>query len=617
MRAYCLAVVLILAMISALYCIPIEVVYTGDSCACPKSLNYLVNVPPPPQPKESKRYEHGYKLEVPPPAKTKMTYTFDFTVQEPKTPIPMEDEKLNLYAKVDRITAHKKDCVPTKGVKSPLCKCVGKCQCSHCRYVSSAMPLETVIRQSSQSYDHPNSLYKTSKRTPYPVLAWAAIVTPVKKEPTFHENQLVAPFRSRSRRDLSSIFGLNRKTNNEKRSERMIKQYTKRLPPKEEVTTMPSIIPSLGENFKPFAVFPKLNDVKRPFEKLHEMMFSPPGGQQRKKRDIKGEYDMLEKEREQMDLTLPEIIQYMPETLDPNFKRGRCQFGNCQLHGQHLHKSHKKEFGDDKAGQSLANDEPINYEASDDHKNVSGKGDQDQDNEGTHNSSNASSENDINRSSSLSPKKRNVNHYSCSHLKHFISPPPPSEGYYIESYDDARPFPPTGPFYEPPYDMRSSQYDAANPAYLYPLQPVYPTSHTPQQFYAPEPEYQVGPKESYDLPTTYPSHLRQSLNDDVHITREPINSPLPPGFNVNPYLDQVIADIVSQHVAFIESHSPKDDELVEHPLAWQDKETKSFLKLLAEGRFQRLFGEEDERPDAYAPAGFFRLQFPPARPSYH
>lgn len=45
------------------------------------------------------------------------------------------------------------------------------------------------------------------------------------------------------------------------------------------------------------------------------------------RRDIKGEYELLEKEREQMDLTLPEIIQFMPETLQPDFKRGQCYFG--------------------------------------------------------------------------------------------------------------------------------------------------------------------------------------------------------------------------------------------------------------------------------------------------
>ncbi|XP_055842623.1 uncharacterized protein LOC129909574 [Episyrphus balteatus] len=49
------------------------------------------------------------------------------------------------------------------------------------------------------------------------------------------------------------------------------------------------------------------------------------------KRDIKGEYDLLQREQSEMDLTIPEIIQYMPETMMPNFKRGKCNIGckNC------------------------------------------------------------------------------------------------------------------------------------------------------------------------------------------------------------------------------------------------------------------------------------------------
>lgn len=87
---------------------PIEVVYTGDSCDCPKHLNYLVNIPPPPKPKVYEPSEYGYKLDVPIPARAKVTYSFDFMVEEPKKPPPPEESKLDLYAKIDRITAHKK-----------------------------------------------------------------------------------------------------------------------------------------------------------------------------------------------------------------------------------------------------------------------------------------------------------------------------------------------------------------------------------------------------------------------------------------------------------------------------------------------------------------------------
>lgn len=47
-------------------------------------------------------------------------------------------------------------------------------------------------------------------------------------------------------------------------------------------------------------------------------------GRRLTKRDIKGEYDLLEQDRAKIDLTAPEIIQFMPETLNPDFKRGPC-----------------------------------------------------------------------------------------------------------------------------------------------------------------------------------------------------------------------------------------------------------------------------------------------------
>lgn len=46
-----------------------------------------------------------------------------------------------------------------------------------------------------------------------------------------------------------------------------------------------------------------------------------------RKRDIKGEFDLLEQERSRIDLTAPEIIQFMPETLNPDFKPGQCHVG--------------------------------------------------------------------------------------------------------------------------------------------------------------------------------------------------------------------------------------------------------------------------------------------------
>lgn len=82
--------------------------YTGENCDCPKNLNYLVHAPPPPPENPYTPGEYGYRLDVPAPSKPKVSYTFDGTVQEPKRPEPTEEEKWNLYAKVDRITAPKK-----------------------------------------------------------------------------------------------------------------------------------------------------------------------------------------------------------------------------------------------------------------------------------------------------------------------------------------------------------------------------------------------------------------------------------------------------------------------------------------------------------------------------
>ena len=54
--------------------------------------------------------EYGYKMDVPPPVqgKAKVTYSFDFTVLEPKRPPPTEQSNLNLNAKMDRIMMPKK-----------------------------------------------------------------------------------------------------------------------------------------------------------------------------------------------------------------------------------------------------------------------------------------------------------------------------------------------------------------------------------------------------------------------------------------------------------------------------------------------------------------------------
>lgn len=86
---------------------PYDIVYTGEACDCPKTLGYKINVPKLEKPKEYSQNEYGYKVDVPVQAKAKVTYSFDFTVEEPRTPKPPKSTKLNLYAKIDRITMNR------------------------------------------------------------------------------------------------------------------------------------------------------------------------------------------------------------------------------------------------------------------------------------------------------------------------------------------------------------------------------------------------------------------------------------------------------------------------------------------------------------------------------
>ncbi|XP_065363575.1 uncharacterized protein Cp7Fb [Calliphora vicina] len=294
-------------LISCVHAGPIEVIYSGDSCDCPKNLDYLVNLPPPPVPKEFTPSEYGYKLDVPLQAKAKVTYSFDFTVEEPKAPPPPPEDKLEIFAKIDRMTAHKKDCLAAKALPNT-------CSCNRCIAKRQVSPEDRATRY-ARSFLHPNSI---DNMTPSTSQIMAIFLEPLK------QTQLGAS-KTRNKRDISRIFMRPRK--NEKRSDRVVKQYNKRL------KDQPSNKAFLAETPKPIrsrsiaAAAPPTN--VRPLQQLTSFLTLP---RFRNKRDIKGEYDLIEKEREQMDLTLPEIIQYMPETLDPNFKRNQCHFGQrCQL----------------------------------------------------------------------------------------------------------------------------------------------------------------------------------------------------------------------------------------------------------------------------------------------
>ncbi|XP_041675182.1 uncharacterized protein LOC121530321 isoform X2 [Drosophila eugracilis] len=99
-----------LVLVTLVHTAPVEVVYTGESCACPTQLGYQLNVPNPAKPKKYVGGEYGYRVEKPVQAKAKISYSFDFTVEQPRTPAPPKNNPSNLYAKVDRITVNKSDC---------------------------------------------------------------------------------------------------------------------------------------------------------------------------------------------------------------------------------------------------------------------------------------------------------------------------------------------------------------------------------------------------------------------------------------------------------------------------------------------------------------------------
>lgn len=94
-------------MMAVLQAAPLEVVYTGESCACPTQLGYQLNVPNPPKAKKYAANDYGYRVEKPVQTKAKISYSFDFTVEQPRTPAPPKTNPAKLYAKVDRVTVNK------------------------------------------------------------------------------------------------------------------------------------------------------------------------------------------------------------------------------------------------------------------------------------------------------------------------------------------------------------------------------------------------------------------------------------------------------------------------------------------------------------------------------
>ncbi|KAM8719066.1 hypothetical protein ACLKA7_011727 [Drosophila subpalustris] len=267
---------------------PVQVVYTGEEgCACPTQLGYQLNVPNPSKPKKYEGGEYGYRVEKPVQTKAKISYSFDFTVEQPRTPVPPKNKPAKLYAKVDRVAVNKADC---RADHKTSCSC-SSCSAAKPRYVANKV-----------------------QTSPDP-------------KPNCNGNAI------RRRRDLSSHGSLLRKRimrqqQMEQRPARYVKLYHKDLDAQQQQQHKMRLFGLIPTHEIPLNS-PK---SKRKAKKAPAMSSnSKPSkhwlGVGRRKRDIKGEYDLLEMERANADLTAPEIIQYMPETLNPNFKRGQCHMG--------------------------------------------------------------------------------------------------------------------------------------------------------------------------------------------------------------------------------------------------------------------------------------------------
>ncbi|XP_016922985.2 uncharacterized protein Cp7Fb isoform X1 [Drosophila suzukii] len=265
-----ISLILGLVLVTLVHTAPVEVVYTGEGCDCPTQLGYQLNVPSPPKPKKYVGGEYGYRVEKPVQTKAKISYSFDFTVEQPRTPAPPKTNPSKLYAKVDRITVNKADC---QAKNKSTCGC-SSCSSHKPRYVAPPIKSPNAIRR-RRDLHQPGSLIRRR---------------------------------------------LMRQQQLQERPPRYVKLYHKDLTPAQQKQHLKlfGLIPVESE--QPVAASPK---SKRKTKKTQPSWIV----RRLKKRDIKGEYDLLEQERSQIDLTAPEIIQFMPETLNPDFKPGQCHMG--------------------------------------------------------------------------------------------------------------------------------------------------------------------------------------------------------------------------------------------------------------------------------------------------
>ncbi|KAH8304700.1 hypothetical protein KR044_000704 [Drosophila immigrans] len=302
MQSITVAITLLMLQLSSAAPAPVQVIYTGDEgCACPTKLGYQLNVPNPGKPKKYEGGDYGYRVEKPVQTKAKISYSFDFTVEQPRTPVPPKHKPAKLYAKVDRVAVHKSGASPTR--VCPTLKAKRSLQSfTDCR--AAQKPSSSCSCSSCSSADKPRYVAQQS-----------------------NTNSISNAIRRR--RDLGSHGSLLRKRimrhqQLQSRPARYVKYYHKDLDLAAQQQAQHKM--RLFGHLLPAQETPQAN--KRKTKKAANAKQSKRWpGFGRRKRDIKGEYDLLEQERAKLDLTAPEIIQYMPETLNPNFKRGQCHMG--------------------------------------------------------------------------------------------------------------------------------------------------------------------------------------------------------------------------------------------------------------------------------------------------
>ncbi|XP_050330795.1 uncharacterized protein LOC126759743 [Bactrocera neohumeralis] len=655
-----------LGLIALAHCIPVEVIYTGEGCDCPSKLDFSVNVPRVAKPKKCHTpYEYGYKVEVPRQTKAKVSYSIDFSVEEPRPPKPTKPSKLNLYATVDRVAINKGDCEDSYAASSApsTCRC-GQCGISQpsYRYVFNDMATPSLpckcrrpnckcnlCRAQSTPFS-PNAIFMGKPfsdlmSAPMPLANGGG-----EGDDGYVNNggggAEVGAVNIRRKRDLHrTLFGSRKAT--KERPSRFVKLYHKNL------SETPRRLFDFEERSNRQQRRQQQSTPKKPKRKAKKPRYTHQQRSRLVKRDIKGEYELLEKEREQMDLTLPEIIQFMPETLQPDFKRGQCYFGCGIQHSQQTKSTENNPNTNTKTDNnpnSSTEYSMLSHEINTDHPDVTitytdtntSKGDT----TGMNMDMDANGETDA-ESTRLkqSEKETMVEESLLKETNDSTAENSISSSYKKRNaanyYSGRSTSTPESAYPECEMCLSALQKKRAYRAHSPTTQPIStnPNYKPPQQSY-PKTVNSAAPQHSkptYKLPTTAQRYIYDYLgrnylenNGELHGKTTIISVPDPLDHNATPLryagdleappqtysgqpygappsthaknypvqhitdqqLDKIITDIIYSHPEFIDATKHYGGALVD-PEPWQEQETISFFKKLIDGRLSLWFDQED------------------------